>query len=163
MKLVRLCLFLALASPLMACINDDDGSGAERAYSEAKRQWEGRQVADYRYTVSIERPHPIFCFPPSDTFPGCGFYVVTVKDSVVDSAQRSGSGEALNEAQLGALATVDGLFSVIQTAIERPATGIDVEYDPQYGYPKSIFIDNSTGTADDETIFHASGLVPIAP
>lgn len=163
MKLVRLFFLLFLIGPLMGCGNDDEGSGAESTYIAAKRQWDDRQIANYRYTVSIERPHPALCFSASDTYPGCGFYVVTVKDGTVESAERAGNGEMLNEDQLSTLATVEDLFAVISAAIERPAASIDVEYDLQYGYPRSIFIDNQNDISDDETLFHASDLAPTAP
>lgn len=161
MQFFRMCLLSILISPLVGCDNDD--SGAEGAYTAAKRQWDDQQIVNYRYTVSIEKPHPALCFSVSDTYPGCGFYVATVKGGIVESAERTGSGEALNEDQLKALATVNDLFSVIEDAIERQAAAIDVDYNPQYGYPQSIFIDNRTDVADDERLFHASGLVPIAP
>lgn len=39
----------------------------------------------------------------------------------------------------------------IQDAIDRESDEIEVTYNTPYGYPESIYIDPSTGAADDET------------
>jgi hypothetical protein len=45
---------------------------------------------------------------------------------------------------------VEGLFDIIDDAIERRAAQLLVQYDPDLGHPITIRIDYSRLTADDE-------------
>ena len=46
--------------------------------------------------------------------------------------------------------TVDKLFGVVQAALDRRAQGIRVTYDPTFGYPTRISIDENKVAVDDE-------------
>jgi hypothetical protein len=45
---------------------------------------------------------------------------------------------------------VEGLFALVQRAIDENAETLTVEYDPVLGYPKAIGIDYRKQIADDE-------------
>lgn len=46
--------------------------------------------------------------------------------------------------------TIDDLFTMISTAIERPADVLRVSYDEQLGYPVSIYIDYDRASVGEE-------------
>ena len=54
--------------------------------------------------------------------------------------------------------TIDGLFEIIQHAIDSDAAILSVEYDSTYGYPIDIQIDYDKQTIDDEVHYFASDL-----
>jgi len=56
--------------------------------------------------------------------------------------------------------TIDELFKIVRAAQKEGAHFIKVQYDSNYGYPKSIFIDHSAEIADDETILNVRYFLP---
>jgi hypothetical protein len=90
-----------------------------------------------------------FC-PPPVTEPG----TVEVRDGVVvEVAGESGPLDPL------LYLSVDGLFAVIQAAIDGGADEITVSWDPQLGYPTDLYIDYQSGAVDDEVAYTARDLV----
>jgi hypothetical protein len=58
---------------------------------------------------------------------------------------------------------VEGLFTFIQSAIDRPAHLIRAQYDAAKGFPAEIDYDGAAQIADDEIFFRASDVHPITP
>ncbi len=54
--------------------------------------------------------------------------------------------------------TINGLFDMIEDAIDRDAVRIDATYDPILGHPVSVFIDYEKFTVDEEQGFQVSGV-----
>ena len=52
--------------------------------------------------------------------------------------------------------SVDDLFKQIDEAISNGAEKVQVEYDPQFGFPTSIYIDRSSMIADEESSIKVS-------
>mmetsp|Transcript_13744 Transcript_13744/g.33288 ORF Transcript_13744/g.33288 Transcript_13744/m.33288 type:complete len:577 (-) Transcript_13744:92-1822(-) len=75
--------------------------------------------------------------------------VVAIGGDSVQATQRSSS-ISLEEAP-----TLDGLFTIIQDAINANAFRVGVDYDPEYGYPTSVVIDYDEMIADEEFIVSA--------
>ena len=59
--------------------------------------------------------------------------------------------------------TVDGLFTVIQNAVDRRAQLIRAEYDTVKGFPTEIDYDGAAQIADDEVFYRITDVHPIAP
>jgi len=57
--------------------------------------------------------------------------------------------------------TIDGPFSFIQSAIDRPAQLIRAQYDVAKGFPTEIDYDGAAQIADDEISFRISDVHPI--
>ncbi len=55
---------------------------------------------------------------------------------------------------------VEGLFDLVQGAIDRDADVIEVEYHPAFGYPVSAFFDYVQLAMDEELRFEVSELLP---
>ncbi|KAL3938485.1 MAG: hypothetical protein SGBAC_006619 [Bacillariaceae sp.] len=75
--------------------------------------------------------------------------VVAIDGSPVSTTQRSSS-LSLDEAP-----TLDGLFTAIQDGINANAFRVAVEYDQEYGFPTSVFIDYDEMIADEEFVVTA--------
>lgn len=139
------CTLVALVA-LTAC---DDVSGLDGRYASARRQWIASRPTRYEFKLHVS----CFCgFPPQPV-------TITVNgDSIVSATDATG---APIVAQLRSTYTsIDGLFAVVQGAIDRDAYQLDVAYDPLRGYPTSIAIDYRKNVADDEVSYTVSGFVP---
>ncbi len=75
--------------------------------------------------------------------------IEVVDDAIVD-IRYVDSGDPVDPMYLGAFYTIDGLFDVIQEAIDDGAQSIDAVYDPQFGLPLEISIDYELNIADEE-------------
>ena len=129
------------------------GSGVNREaqteLNRQRRQWRAQEIGSYSYTVR----RICFCAPPF-TDP----VLVRVRDGRVEGRSFVESGGAVDPTQAQHWPAVDGLFDLIQDAIDRDADAIAVEYHPQLGYPTSISIDYSQMMADEELSITAEGL-----
>ena len=84
---------------------------------------------------------------------------LSVSGGEVVSAVFVESGEPVTDVnQLASYETIDGLFQLLQDAIDQSAESIQVEFDPIDGYPVSAFIDYDARMADEERGFSASNL-----
>lgn len=171
MKSMVIGLFLAGAALLAACgaeanTGGDNGStgtpppgvqtpmpgtaepgahdDAQAALDEARARWAANGGDDYDMRFNW------LCFCV-DT------YVAEVDLEVRDGAVVSGSyvedGSELGSGALAEYVSVEGLFALLQDAIDRNAASIDVQYDADLGYPTEANIDYDTGIADEERAF----------
>jgi hypothetical protein len=116
----------------------DHGIGA------ARTRWAANGTPSYDITVSrscectAEMAAPV---------------IVSVRNGSVQSRTYVASGAAVSPTFADLFPTVEGLFSIIDDAIEQRAAMLSVRYDPTYGYPVSISIDFNAVGADDEIVY----------
>ncbi len=79
---------------------------------------------------------------------------VTVTGGQVTSVSRADTGEMLPTHAWQSFRTVEDLFDLIDDAIKRDAHRIDVTYDPEQGFPTTLYIDYSDAMADEEYGFN---------
>ena len=106
--------------------------------------WRAANISNYEYSYQrVCECHPE---ESADT-------IVTVRDGVVVAVRyaRPGYDEqvALEPEKLAWYRTIDDLFSLVATANASAAT-VRVSYDPQHGFPESIYIDYVTDLVGDE-------------
>ncbi|MGK7312941.1 MAG: DUF6174 domain-containing protein [Candidatus Longimicrobiales bacterium M2_2A_002] len=118
---------------------------------QARALWAGTGLDSYRYDYF----QGCFCAAP------VGDFVVTVTDGAVTAAVTDPGGEAVPEATLADLHTMEELFDVVATAIEREVDGFRVDYDPGYGFPTLIDLDPYRHAIDDELRIEAGDLVAL--
>ena len=63
------------------------------------------------------------------------------------------TGTALTSEQIANLPGIDGLFQIVQDAIDRNVPVLEVSYNTDSGYPETIYIDYYSQVIDDE-IYH---------
>jgi hypothetical protein len=115
----------------------------------ARRRWQAQNLHTYAFTLQ----RSCFCVNTHR------LYVAVLSDSVAEVLDLD-TGMMLDR-QLGE--TVEGLFSFIQSAIDRPAYRIETTYDAAKGFPSMIVYDGSAQIADDEITYLASDVHPITP
>jgi uncharacterized protein DUF6174 len=147
-------LRLAALASLVAAISCSDATSPRptREVSDlaaARQRWQSQDLHTYAFILQRScfcvNVHPLFVVVLSDTVA-----------AVLDFETFEGVDPRLGE-------TVDGLFTFIQNAIDRPAKLIRAEYDAVKGFPTTIDYDGAAQIADDEIFFRISDVHPISP
>ena len=120
-------------------------SNSPEALAEARGRWADAGLSSYQYQIEYS------CFCPPEAM---GPFTVTVRDGAVASSVPSSQARP-------SLPTVEDLFAKIAEAYVQEAATVDVTYDPDLGYPLSIFIDYDEQMADEEFRASTSGLEPL--
>jgi len=88
-------------------------------------------------------------------------YRVQVDGAAVTSAVRlspDGVETPIDPADYPSWFTVEGLFTVVQDAIDQHVDRLETQYDDRLGHPLHIAIDPHAGTSDDETTYEVARL-----
>lgn len=140
---------LALALGAAGCSSTGPSDDLERErerLEQARAQWRAQGPLDYRYTFR----RSCFCAPmvrePA---------VVTVRRGQIASVQSVADGAPLDPALYY---TIEGLFELLEDAIDQEADQLSASYDSGLGYPTSGYIDRNFMIADEELGFQASEL-----
>jgi len=141
-------VMIAVSGVVMAGCGTNPFSLSQEAVTDHRSRWSEAGMIDYEYVYrqSCE------C-QPSSMEPAR----VEVRSGSVASVIYPGSGEAA--ASKDHYPTIDGLFDLIEDAIDREAAGLIVSYDGFLGYPTEINIDYDLEVADDEITILVSDLV----
>jgi hypothetical protein len=110
-----------------------DAAAAELATH--RQLWESAGIQDYTFTLRLEA-----FLPPENTGP----FIVTARNSEVARAERPEGNTYLPMHLL----TIERLFFAIERGLD--ADEINVQYDPELGYPIDIFIDLWRMATDEE-------------
>jgi hypothetical protein len=113
----------------------------------AEAKWQQKRPQHYAYTLQRS------CFCTEEYRKPISIRVFNGK---VQQATLLPEGKPLPAERKGDALTVEGLFAIIRTAITNKAASIEVKYDPQYGFPTTIAIDQDRRMADEEINITAS-------
>lgn len=122
-------------------------SAAALAVNRAK--WDAAGIdtydVDYQRSCTCPAPHDV---------------QILVSGGAITSVLDSGTGEEIDNPPTGTFGfnSVDGLFDVIAAAVDECVAALEVEYDPELGYPTSVFIDFVWGAVGDEIEIHINDL-----
>jgi len=115
----------------------------------ARQQWRAQNLHTYAFTIQrscfCANIHPLYVLVLSDTVAG-----------VFDLETSEWVDRKLGE-------TVEGLFTFIQNATDRPAHLIRAEYDSVKGFPTEIDYDGAAQIADDEVFYRVSDVHLVSP
>lgn len=78
---------------------------------------------------------------------------ITVRGDTIHEVTDWDTEAPVEEPAPGAFLTIDGVFNVIQSAIDQNAVEIDVRYNSTFGYPTDVTIDLSRSLFNDDTQF----------
>lgn len=134
-----------------ALLGSDRWDSPRAELDEARARWAESDVADYDLTIAR------LCFCPEDVR---GPARVRVRNHTVVDRTYAGSGEPVDPQWVSYFPTVEGLFEFIEDAIDRDAHRLEVEYDPERGYPTRAWADYLENVADEELGFEATEFVP---
>jgi hypothetical protein len=113
-------------------------------------QWKARGIANYDFTVQ----RVCFC-PPDFTH----WVRVEVRAGRAVSVLHADTGFSVNAQLFEFFNTIDKLFIIIEQAQLKPADGLDVSFDPTYGFPTRMVIDYIKQAADDEVTYRVRDFV----
>ncbi|OZC02061.1 DUF6174 domain-containing protein [Rubricoccus marinus] len=127
-------LLLLVALTLAGCAQTRVGPATNLA--QARARWEA-SGAD-TYTMTLHRS----CFCPEDYR---GPFDVRVEDDAVASVQFQDQALPTDR-----VVTIDALFELLAEAYASGAARVDVTYDPELGFPATLYIDRNEMIADEE-------------
>lgn len=135
----KLCGFV-LTVLLVACV-----SPMRSDFEQHQKQWREANIAHYRFELNMV----CFC-----TFRNRMPLQIEVLNGQV-AAMTDNTGKTITAADahydfFARYATIDRLFSELQTSLNGKADQIAVAYHPSYGFPTRINIDRIQRAADDE-------------
>ena len=148
MLLIRFVFLLPFGFVLLAC-NDDDLDSNSVLLAENIEKW-GSDHLNYQYDYR----NICFC-PPEIT----DHVSITVLNEVIDSAAFTNSGQTVDPSLYPNFRTVNQMFGLIQSAIDRGASSLSVTYHPTLGYPSLIDIDYDQKVADEELGVSVANLI----
>src|SRR5262249_35657118 len=105
------------------------------------KKWASKKIKNYHFTFGRS------CFCPVEY---AGPVVVTVRNGAIIAIRYKDSGEPVNESWFKYFPTINQLFDQIQNKIYQKPYRLEVEYDSELGYPRSVFSDGDKNIADDE-------------
>lgn len=141
---------LAVASlHLIVAACADPLSGQQKDLVTNRELWEAEAISEYSFRLQV------LCFcPPEVTDP----VILEISQDSIIAVVDAASGEPVESARFRNYYTVDGLFGVIENAIDREAHELVVTYDAVLHYPTRIVIDYDEQAVDEELTLMASEL-----
>jgi len=116
------------------------GKVARELYRNQQR-WYAYNLKNYRYTLQIS------CFCTEEFRQPV---IIEVRNGKLKSISRPKGGATIDLEAFERYSTIPKLFNLVKKAIADKADRITVSYNPKYGYPTSISIDQSEMIADEE-------------
>jgi hypothetical protein len=135
-----------MLSSLLACT---DQQQTLTNLTHNQQLWQASRPLRYRYHLHIR------CFCPDLSRP-----VVIEVNHDGTLVREEVSGNIVDGRPFAAYDTIDELFLIIQKASERKVNAISVTYEPHFGYPTHIRIDDSVLSRDDTLDITVSTLEP---
>lgn len=126
---------VAAKTGLFRAIQLEEDDPVRRRYLEERSKW--RRSGIDRYVFEVQQGFGVVSWHGT----------VTVVDKAITTFETIEQWPPFFEANPP---TIEDLFDRIERAIAQDAVTIDVDWDTQYGYPKSCFIDISELIADEE-------------
>ncbi len=128
-------------------INNAFGGDSQESLNTSRALWESKGPKEYKMEFSWQ------CFCPQDYTDKV--IIEIAADGSIKSVVRQRDGQALPSSDHERYMNVDGLFNLLQEAIDKKAYKIDVGYHPELGYPTHAFIDYANNVIDEERGFDA--------
>jgi hypothetical protein len=141
---------LAVLASLVLAISCRDAVGPVRPLTDldaARQRWRAQNLHTYAFT--LQRSCACTNVDPLN--------VLVVGDTVAGAFDLE-SGVWV-DSQLGE--TVEDLFTLVQNATNNPPRLIRVQYDAAKGFPTEIDYRETAQIADDEIVYHLSGVHPV--
>ncbi len=141
---------ITLLTVLYGCA-DPTGNPVPRTELEQNQErWAQQNISTYTYRFQ----RVCFCglVDPVD---------VTVRSGVITTVVVADSQEELDPSMFAQFYTVDGLFQVVQDALDGDAHSVVVAYHSEFGYPVDVAIDYIEMAIDDELQLLSSDLQQI--
>ena len=133
--------YLILTSLIMIsfCTRSNDGD----ELSANKSKWYRKNINNYEFNLRIN------CFCPEERV---GPHLINVVNDEIVSVNNL----PYDPDKTGELYTIDELFTLVETSIERKPYLKTIEYNSTYGYPQTVWFDFNKTMADEEIGYQVS-------
>jgi uncharacterized protein DUF6174 len=138
-----------LAGACRSNLSPSELRGERSELNVARRRWAAQGPASYRYRFQF------LCFCPGSL---AAPVEIQVRQGGVVAVLDPASGRPAPATPGRPTPTVEDLFAVVESALDRDVDWIDVQYDLVLGYPAVIRVDPSARTADEEQSYFAGSL-----
>lgn len=128
----------------------DDRAATLRALDAAQRRWTARAPRDYQ----IDFQRSCFCIPRWPVR-------LTVRLGRIVAVVRRDTGQSVPEAEWESYFSVERLFTELHLAARGGAWEVRASFDPEYGYPRDVFVDQERLTIDEEQWYELGNLTPL--
>lgn len=147
---VRRSAGILLLAVVAACsiTTETARSDAELELARNRQRWASANIRDYEFDFRRS------CYCPSEVTERVR---IVVRNDAIVSVVRTRDGQPASTS-VGAWPRVDELFEDVRTRLDQDAARLDVQYDPTYGYPRSIVADVILLAVDDEYSLVAENL-----
>ncbi|MBD1911715.1 MULTISPECIES: DUF6174 domain-containing protein [unclassified Leptolyngbya] len=125
---------------------------ASRDIRAQQRLWTGQRLRDYRYVLEVS------CFCAEEVRQPV---VIEVRDGIPTSYTYESTGQPANPTYFENYSTVPKLFNLVRAALYRNPNSLNVQFNPEFGYPTQITIDYSAMMADEEIYLTIRDLQPL--
>lgn len=140
MKHLTLSLLVFL---LLSCSKEKSETSGD--FELNKNKWEALAIDSYSYTFEIS----CFCIRE---------FTQPKAVQVVNGELKMVNGLPYNKDEHSGILTIDQLFNVIEKAQKDNVHTLEVTYDPEKGYPATVYIDWEAMIADEEMGYYVSDL-----
>lgn len=116
-----------------------------------KEKWVSHAITGYQ----IEMQKLCFCSPDA-----VRLMIFEVENDEIKTVRYADSGDEVDPSLYNQYSTVEGLFALVEQALEKNPADLSIAYDEEYGYIKELTIDYKKDIADDEVTIIASNIKP---
>jgi hypothetical protein len=140
MKKSLLTLLILATFSMTGCIEGFYFSDhRQQELERAERKWNRAYIVDYDYEAYHDDPYGLI-----------GRYMVRVRNGRVIDAYNINTGRDVPNSQMHKVPTIQDLFNEIYRAIDRNFDVLEVDYDPEFGFPAYLFLDVNRRARNDE-------------
>lgn len=116
-----------------------------------KEKWLSHGVTGYQ----IEMQKICFCAPDA-----VRLMIFEIVNNEIKTVRYADTGDDVDPSHYNQYNTVEGLFLLVEQALEKNPADLSIAYDKEYGYIKELAIDYQVNIADDEVTIIASNMKP---
>jgi hypothetical protein len=144
-------LRIGMLCALVGAVGCNDSMSPQAELNEARARWQERGPSSYLITMTR------WCECTAEM---TGPVIVNVQNGAVASRTYTANGVSVPPSLADAFPPVEGLFQMIDNAIQRRAQVLDVRYDPGLGHPVMVFINDNPSMPDGDIRTVVTSLVP---
>ena len=119
-----------------------------------KDKWLSQEINAYQ----IEMQKICFCAPDA-----VRMMIFKVANNEIKEVRYADSGDEVDPSHYNQHSTIEGMFTLVELALEKNPADLTIAYDAEYGYIKELTVDYQANIADDEITIIASNMKPMKP
>jgi hypothetical protein len=120
-----------------ACKNESINSPEILTHS----QWQALNIGNYDFEQRVS----CFCPPPAGRF-----HEITVESGAIVEIIDLEDGRSLSSENFGFFKTISQLLEFVESINPDSVAVFNIEYDSNFGFPSSLYVDFHQGIADEE-------------